>query len=140
MTEKTSKKRQTFLKCLENGDSVQNAANVAGVARGTVYRWKQESEDFATAWDEALDSGVDRLEDEAYRRAMDGSDTLLIFLLKSKRPKVYSEKQRLEHSGPDGGAIQTQDTTQRDAQEFASRITSLAAAGSTDGGTQEAED
>ena len=106
MTQKTDKKRQVFLRCLENGDSVQNAANVAGVARGTVYRWKQESKDFASAWDEALDSGVDRLEDEAYRRAMDGSDTLLIFLLKSKRPKVYSEKQRLEHSGPDGGAIQ----------------------------------
>ncbi|NBB81653.1 MAG: terminase [Verrucomicrobia bacterium] len=102
MTENTPKKREAFLSCLENGDSVQNAANVAGVARGTVYRWRKEDEEFAAAWDMALDSGIDRLEDEAYKRALSGSDTLLIFLLKSKRPSIYSEKQRLEHTSPDG--------------------------------------
>ena len=108
MTNATPKKRKAFLKCLANGDSVQNSANVAGVARGTVYRWRQEDESFAADWDMALDSGVDRLEDEAYKRALDGSDTLLIFLLKSKRPGVYSEKLRQEISGPNGGPVQVQ--------------------------------
>lgn len=102
MTNETSKKREIFLKCLANGDSIQNAANVAKVARGTTYRWRKEDADFAEAWSQSLDSGIDRLEDAAFERALNGSDTLLIFLLKSKRPKVYAEKQRLEHSGPNG--------------------------------------
>jgi len=106
MTDRTDKKRAAFLKCLANGDSVQNAANVIGVSRGTVYRWKDEDKAFAAAWEEALDAGIERLEDAAYKRALDGSDTLMIFLLKAKRPTVYADRQRLEHTGAGGGPVQ----------------------------------
>jgi hypothetical protein len=70
----------------------------------------------------AKEMAADRLEEEAWRRAVDGvdepvgfyrgkpsawvkrySDTLLIFLLKALRPEKYRE--RYEHSGPEGGAI-----------------------------------
>ena len=105
MADNTPKKKAAFLKCLENGDSIQNAANVAGIARNTAYVWRKKDEEFAALWDEALDAGIDRLEDAAFERAMNGSDTLIIFLLKSKRPKVYSDKQRLEHTGAEGAPL-----------------------------------
>jgi hypothetical protein len=36
--------------------------------------------------------GIDRLEDEAYRRAMAGSDMLLTFMLRGRRPEVYARR------------------------------------------------
>ena len=102
------KRRDHFLLCLANGDSVKHACEVSGIGRKTVYLWRSQDGDFAEAWDEAIESGVERLEDEAYRRALVGSDTLMIFLLKAKRPKVYADKQRLEHTGADGGPLQIQ--------------------------------
>lgn len=56
----------------------------------------------------AIEAGTDRLEDIARERAsrpLDGSDTLLIFLLKSRRPGKYRETTRHEISGPDGKEI-----------------------------------
>lgn len=100
-----AKQKEVFLKCLANGDSVRSAAGQCKVTRNTVYNWKAKDEEFAKAWEEALECGIERLEDAAYNRALEGSDTLMIFLLKAKRPKVYSDKQRLEHTGLDGGPI-----------------------------------
>jgi hypothetical protein len=37
-------------------------------------------------------AGTDALEDEALRRAKDKSDTLLIFLLKARRPEKYKDR------------------------------------------------
>lgn len=54
---------------------------------------------FAAEWDEAVDEGTDVLEDVAFRRAVDGSDRLLIFLLKARRP----EKFRDGYEGADAG-------------------------------------
>lgn len=100
-----AKQKEVFLKCLANGDSVRSASEQCKVTRQTVYNWKEKDEEFKSAWEEALEAGIERLEDAAYNRALKGSDTLMIFLLKAKRPKVYSDKQRLEHTGADGGPI-----------------------------------
>jgi hypothetical protein len=45
------------------------------------------------------------LEAEARRRAMSTSDTLLIFLLKARRPAVYRENARVELTGIAGGPV-----------------------------------
>jgi len=46
---------------------------------------------FATAWDLAVAQGTDRLEDAAFERATNGSDTLLMFLLRGRRPERFRE-------------------------------------------------
>jgi hypothetical protein len=86
---------------------VTAAAEYAGVSRAMVFRWRRDDPEFALRWDEALQMGVDRLEDEAHRRAVHGvvrpvyqggakvgeireySDTLLLAILRGKRPEVY---------------------------------------------------
>jgi hypothetical protein len=78
------------------------------MTRSSAYLWRERDEDFRKAWDEAVEEGTDLLEDEAKRRAVEGSikpilykgrivtfvreqsDTLLIFLLKARR-KMYRE-------------------------------------------------
>jgi AcrR family transcriptional regulator len=99
---------EAFLERLRGGASIAQAAKIAGIPRRTVYEWRDQSEDFRKAWDEAIEEGTDLLEDAARQRAVEGvqepvfykgevvgyvtkhSDTLLIFLLKARR-KIYRE-------------------------------------------------
>lgn len=118
-TRRTPKKdwRPAFLGALADGASITRAAEVAKVGRRTAFDHRHQDEDFALAWHEAAEAGADKLEDEARRRAAEGvlkpvyqggklvgeireySDTLLIFLLKGKRPEVFRENVKVEHSG-----------------------------------------
>ena len=70
------------------------------MGRTRAYEARQRDEDFAVAWHEALEGACDELESEARRRALAGSDQLLMFLLRSHRPERYRENHRVEHLGP----------------------------------------
>lgn len=117
------KKEAEFLAVLrETGGNVSRACNAISLTRTRVYEWRTADPVFAIAWDEAVELGTDELEEEARRRALEGvdepvfyqgeacgmvrkySDTLLIFLLKGRRPEKYRE--RTEITGKDGGPIQ----------------------------------
>jgi len=102
-------KKTKFIDALGQGFSVTSAAAAAGVGRRTVYNWRSDS-GFVDLWNDALESGADLLEDEARRRAVDGtekpvfyngrqvgsireySDSLLKFLLSAKRPQQFRER------------------------------------------------
>ena len=93
--------RGRFLRALSNGATVKEASTEAGVSRNTAYTRRRLDEDFAAAWAEAVEVGTERLEAAAYRRAIDGSDVLMIFLLKSRRPEIYRERREILHTGPE---------------------------------------
>lgn len=84
-TKLTLEKRQSFCEILRAGQSVTAAAAALGINRATAYKHREVDPEFAAQWDVALESGTDKLEDEAVRRALKVSDTLLIFLLKGRR-------------------------------------------------------
>jgi hypothetical protein len=109
---KLTKERQgRFLQALANTGSVTAATAVAGSSRTRVYELRKADPAFAAAWDEAEEIAIDRLEDEARRRAVEGvaeplvsagklvhddngqpieirrfSDHLLLALLRTHRP------------------------------------------------------
>lgn len=89
----TTKKhwRLKFLDGLRMHGMVTQAALEAGIHRDTAYFERSRDPAFAKEWTDALDRGVDMLEDVAKKRAYEGSDTLLIFLLKAHRPEKYRE-------------------------------------------------
>jgi len=93
------KKKQRFLRVLAQTGQVTAAAKAAKSDRTTFYRWREKDKDFADAWDGAWDLGGDALEDEARRRALAGSDTLLIFLLKAHKPNRYRERSDVRVEG-----------------------------------------
>lgn len=119
----TAEKKSRFLDELRKRYSVYHAARAAGIGRTTAYRWRGEDEDFARAWDEALEDAIDTLEASVYERALHGveepvyyggeevgtvrrySDTLAIFLLKGAKPDKYRERSTTELTGPGGGPI-----------------------------------
>lgn len=98
-TKWTPEIEQAFLAVLADGYSVHKAAHSIGFARSTVYKWREEDEDFKRRWDDAVEAGTDVLEDRARDRAMDQSDTLLIFTLKARRPEKYRENINHNHTG-----------------------------------------
>lgn len=64
--------QEAFLAALREMPVVQHACNAVGIERCTAYRARQASEDFAKAWEEAMEAGVDRAEQEAFRRGVVG--------------------------------------------------------------------
>jgi hypothetical protein len=105
------KKAAEFLAVLrETGGNVSRACLAISLTRTRAYEWRDADPNFARAWDEAVELGTDELEEEARRRAYFGvdepvfyqgeacgtirkySDTLLIFLLKGRRPERFRER------------------------------------------------
>lgn len=58
----SARKRQRFLEALELTCAITKAARYAGVSYQTVYNRRRNDEVFARQWEEALASGVTRLE------------------------------------------------------------------------------
>lgn len=116
-TERTPEKEAEFLENLGETANVTASCKATGIARSTAYEWRDDSESFRKAWDTAVERGTDALEDEATRRAKDGvtkpvhykgervdevqeySDTLLMFLLKGRRPDKFRERHDVAVSG-----------------------------------------
>lgn len=109
--------RPAFLKAFAETGLVIEAAKKAKVSRSNVYDERQRNETFALAWAEIEEWTTEEMEQEAQRRAVRGveepifykgeiqgsvrkfSDTLLIFLLKARKPEVYRENVKVEHGG-----------------------------------------
>jgi hypothetical protein len=109
-------RRAAFLAGLERGLSAAGAAAAAGVHRSLAYKWRMMSRDFEAAWRLAEQAGADVLEDEALRRALEGSekpvfyrgqqvgtvrtynDRLLMLLLQRRRPAAKPDEGELRHS------------------------------------------
>lgn len=109
---------------------MSRACEAVDIARMTAYQWRENDPAFAQAWDRAKAIGVEALEDEATRRAFEGtekpvfhqglecgtireySDTLAIFLLKGGKPEKYRENSKVDLTSSDG-SMATTDSTQR---------------------------
>src|SRR5262249_43111741 len=85
-----------FLATLRETANVRRSCEQAGISRTEAYRHRDRDEAFKAQWDEAIEDAVDKLEDVARQRAMETSDTLLIFLQKSHRRRVSREAGRFE--------------------------------------------
>lgn len=100
--EVTPEKKAKFVDMLAAGLSVSAAAKAAGFAREHAYRMRKKDLAFAAMWDDALETGTDKLEDIALKRAADGSDTMLIFLLKARRPDKFRDFAKVDLTNSDG--------------------------------------
>lgn len=111
---RTREKKEAFLTRLSETANVSRSCADNNLPRRTVYDWRDSDAGFKAAWDQALELGLDALEDEAKRRAFEGtdrpvfyegsecgtvreySDTLAIFLLKAYRPDRFKDRQSVD--------------------------------------------
>lgn len=92
-------KRKKFLDALEVGDTPSKAARKAGEDLRFFKSWAKADENFKADWKEAYDQGTDFLEDAATERAIDKSDPLMMFMLKSRNPDKFDRSSKLEITG-----------------------------------------
>lgn len=102
-------KRKSFLETLRRTGNVSSAVREAGVEISKAYAKRALDKSFRKDWDAAIEGALDDLEEEVRRRALEGTkkpvyyagkkcgsvvsfnDNLAMFLLKAKRPKIFSE-------------------------------------------------
>ena len=89
---RTPEKRKRFFDGFRKAGTVTGACKAAGISRSIAYEWRDKDPAFAEEWQTVEDESTDALEKEAYRRAKNGSDTLLIFLLKGRKPETYRDR------------------------------------------------
>jgi hypothetical protein len=87
------------LELIALGHSQTSAARELGISWTTIRSKVDRDPDYAKRFDDANEASIQVLEDECRRRATNGSDLLLIFLLKARRPNVYRDNVRHEHEG-----------------------------------------
>ena len=106
----TKQKKEQFLGVIRETANVRLAARACGMSRTNLYNERERDPDFAAAWDEAVEDAVDKLEAEAWRRALEGfeepvfqrgeqvgtvrkySDRLMERLLEANRPQKYKTR------------------------------------------------
>lgn len=103
-----AKKLNSFLHHLGRTGSVTFAAARSGLHRTQLYKHRDRNAAFRKKWEAALNLGIDRLQDDAIRRALHGTERavfregkqvgairqydnrLMQFLLRSHRPAIYA--------------------------------------------------
>lgn len=84
--------RPLFLRMLRSVGNLREAAESIGVTTNAVRAAMRKDSSFAMLVADAQADATAILEKEAWRRAMNGSDLLLMFLLKAENPEKYREK------------------------------------------------
>lgn len=141
---RTAEHRAAVMAALGSGASYTIAAERAGIARSALFKWRKDDPNFDQDCLDAEEEGTDRLEDEAMRRARHGvlkpilykgeqvaeireySDTLMVTMLKARRPDRFKDRQQIQHEG----TIETMDDAQID-KRIADLIASAAARAAT---------
>jgi hypothetical protein len=107
-------KQKLFLAKFSDMANISRAAKASKIGRQTVYDWLENDPEFKKKYELANKIALGVIEDEATRRAIEGtskpvfqggkkvgtvkefSDTLLIVLLKARAPEKYKDRQYVE--------------------------------------------
>lgn len=98
-SERKAERKRAFVTLIADGLNFMEACEALHMDRSTAFRWRQSDPEFAQACRDALKVSIERLEAEAERRALNGSDKLLMFLLERRAPDKYHIAQKHEHQG-----------------------------------------
>lgn len=112
---------------LAEGHSVTAFAGHIGVARSTVFKWADEIPEFSDALKVGQAKATAAWERVLLKVAKDGGGnaTAAIFGLKNRAAEDWADKVTTEHTGRDGGPIETSDVSDKEvARRLAFLLTS----------------
>lgn len=86
---------------------VTTACKTVDISRETHYRWMREDAEYKAAVDSIADIALDFAESKLHKSIENGSDTAVIFYLKTKgKKRGYVERQEMQVEGnPDAPVI-----------------------------------
>lgn len=71
--------KPVFLAALADVPVVSQAAKACGISYRHAYKTRELDAEFAQAWDDALEEGIDKAEQEAFRRAVTGFEEPVVY-------------------------------------------------------------
>jgi hypothetical protein len=90
---RSPEKRAILLEAIAAGLTITEAAARAGMSWRSIYDWRDADPQFAADYKLAYTAGTDVYEQEARRRAFEeGSDLLLMFLMKQRDPDRFNQR------------------------------------------------
>lgn len=109
MSRKKQFSADQVIEALRNNNGIlAAAARELGCSRKTVQNYRDEYATVREAYNEQRESLVDRLEFRFLERVESGDTRAILFGLRTiGSSRGWSEQYRFEHSGPDGGPIET---------------------------------
>jgi len=101
MATNTDIQKKAMVEALEKSlGIVTTACKQVGIARSTHYEWMESDPEYKAAVEDISEIAIDFAESQLQRRIKDGSDTAIIFYMKTKgKRRGYIERQEVEHSG-----------------------------------------
>lgn len=97
--ERIARAKARWLSTFRKAGNRMDSCAAAGISRSGFYRWIAVDPAFGDEVQMAEEERRDRLEDEAVRRAMEGSDTMLIFMLKTLRRQQFGDRLEVQQQG-----------------------------------------
>lgn len=101
---------QQVINAIKEADGyVSKTASLLGCSVQTVYNYRNNYPTVATVWHDVREKRHDFVENALHKRIKEGSDTAIIFYLKTQaKDRGYVERQ--EHTGADGDVIRVKVT------------------------------
>ena len=117
-----NERQDQFLELIRDHATTDAAAAAAvGSSRFTVCRWKRDDPAFKARYDEARKIGLEHLVREAERRALNGSDKLMMFLLEHYDRERFGKREEINLGNAGGKPLRIT------APEAAERVVQLMA-------------
>lgn len=100
LNNKTDNKKKEMIEALKKSlGVVTNACNKIGIHRSTHYDWLKDDEEYKAEVLDIEDIAIDFVESKLHQSINNGSDTAIIFYLKTKAKKRgYIERQEFDHT------------------------------------------
>lgn len=97
---------ERFFESYKKTHLIGEAIKAAGISRQYFNKFRNKCPEFAEKFFNEEENSTEILEQIAVRRAAEGSDTLLIFLLKARRPQTYRDNVFHDHQHQHTGSLQ----------------------------------
>ncbi len=110
-----------FLQTLRESGNVRTACATVNISRRRALAQRDKNDKFRRDWDDAVEDAIDSLEQTARDRAMEASDTLLIFLLKSHRRSVYGDQKKVDVTSRKMDAVEPKDLSDEELAQIAAQ-------------------
>jgi hypothetical protein len=98
LSDRISHNKRSIIEALkENLCNISKATQIVGISRQTFYHWTNTDPEFKAKYKALKDGIVDMVEEELLNRIKGGSDTAIIFFLKTQaKDRGYIERQEFD--------------------------------------------
>ena len=127
----TPERVKRFLDAIRVGSPYSHAAQYAGIDHDTFLNWRKRYSEFSDAVKEAEGAATVGWLAKIEKAASDGNWQAAAWKLERRYPDDFGRRERIEHTGADGGPIQVEQDVTYSVEERQRRILAIVDAART---------